>query len=103
MPEGGWPVIVFVRGSTFHEQNVTDYSNYFVRIAEQGYVVAALKYRHSDIAPFPAQMQDLQDCGAFHAQECRTLPLQQGSYCAVGRFFGRSYGVDGWVHWQSRA
>lgn len=58
MPEGGWPVIVFVRGSTFHEQNVTDYSNYFVRIAEQGYVVAALKYRHSDIAPFPAQMQD---------------------------------------------
>ena len=92
MPEGGWPVIVFVRGSAFHEQNVTDYSNYFVRIAEQGYVVAALKYRHSDIAPFPAQMQD-----------CRTLPLQQGSYCAVGRFFGRSYGVDGWVHWQSRA
>lgn len=50
MPEGGWPVIVFVRGSTFHEQNVTDYSNYSVRIAEQGYVVAALKYRHSDIA-----------------------------------------------------
>ena len=33
MPEGGWPVIVFVRGSTFHEQNVTDCSNYFVRIA----------------------------------------------------------------------
>lgn len=53
MPEGGWPVIVFVRGSAFHKQNVTDCSNYFVRIAEQGYVVAALKYRHSDIAPFP--------------------------------------------------
>ncbi|MDU2258559.1 MAG: alpha/beta hydrolase [Bifidobacterium pseudocatenulatum] len=65
MPEGGWPVIVFVRGSAFHEQNVTDYSNYFVRIAEQGYVVAALKYRHSDIAPFPAQMQDCKTAVCF--------------------------------------
>ena len=65
MPEGGWPVIVFVRSSTFHEQNVTDYSNYFVRIAEQGYVVAALKYRHSDIAPFPAQMQDCKTAVRF--------------------------------------
>lgn len=102
MPEGGWPVIVFVRGSAFHEQNVTDYSNYFVRIAEQGYVVAALKYRHSDIAPFPAQMQDCKTAVRFMRKNA-TLPLQQGSYCAVGRFFGRSYGVDGWVHWQSRA
>lgn len=65
MPEGGWPVIVFVRGSAFHEQNVTDYSNYFVRIAEQGYVVAALKYRHSDIAPFPVQMQDCKTAVRF--------------------------------------
>lgn len=65
MPEGGWPVIVFVRGSAFHKQNVTDCSNYFVRIAEQGYVVAALKYRHSDIAPFPAQMQDCKTAVRF--------------------------------------
>lgn len=65
MPEGGWPVIVFVRGSAFHKQNVTDCSNYFVRIAEQGYVVDALKYRHSDIAPFPAQMQDCKTAVRF--------------------------------------
>lgn len=65
MPEDGWPVIVFVRGSAFHKQNVTDCSNYFVRIAEQGYVVAALKYRHSDIAPFPAQMQDCKTAVRF--------------------------------------
>ena len=58
IPEGGWPVIVFVRGSAFHEQNVLDYLNYYVRIAERGYVVAAVKYRASDYAPFPAQMQD---------------------------------------------
>lgn len=65
MPEGGWPVIVFVRGSAFHKQNVTDCSNCFVRIAEQGYVVAALKYRHSDIAPFPVQMQDCKTAVRF--------------------------------------
>lgn len=65
MPEGGWPVIVFVRGSAFHEQNVPDYSNYYVRIAEKGYVVAAMKYRHSDVAPFPAQMLDCKTAVRF--------------------------------------
>lgn len=65
IPEGGWPVIVFVRGSAFHEQNVPDYSNYYVRIAERGYVVAALKYRPSDVAPFPAQMQDCKTAVRF--------------------------------------
>lgn len=53
-----WPTVVFVRGSGFGPQTVLDYLNYYVRIAERGYVVAALQYRSSDIAPFPAQMQD---------------------------------------------
>ncbi|KAA8826791.1 alpha/beta hydrolase [Bifidobacterium reuteri] len=65
IPEDGWPVIVFVRGSAFHEQNVLDYLNYYVRIAERGYVVAAVKYRPSDDAPFPAQMQDCKTAVRF--------------------------------------
>ncbi|WEV47269.1 alpha/beta hydrolase [Bifidobacterium sp. ESL0690] len=65
LPDGGWPVIVFVRGSAFHEQDVLKYSNFCVRIAEQGYVVATLKYRQSDIAPFPAQMQDCKTAVRF--------------------------------------
>lgn len=79
IPEDGWPVIVFVRGSAFHEQNVPDYSNYYVRIAEHGYVVAAIKYRASDNAPFPAQMQDCKtavrfirkNAGRFHCNKDR--------------------------------
>lgn len=57
-PDEGWPVVVFVRGSAFHEQNVLGFTDCCVRIAARGYLVAAPKYRHSDIAPFPAQMQD---------------------------------------------
>ncbi|MFT9009374.1 MAG: alpha/beta hydrolase [Bifidobacterium sp.] len=60
-----WPGIVFVRGSAFHEQNVLDYISYFVRLAERGFVVAAPKYRHSDIAAFPAQMQDCKTAVRF--------------------------------------
>lgn len=64
-PEDGWPVIVFVRGSAFHEQNVLDYSNFYVRIASHGYIVAAMKYRQSDLAPFPAQAQDCKTAVRF--------------------------------------
>ena len=69
-----WPVVVFVRGSGFGPQTVLDYLNYYVRIAERGYVVAALQYRSSDIAPFPAQMQDCKTAIRYvrkHAERLR--------------------------------
>lgn len=53
-----WPTIVFVQGSAFHKQKLTMHSNMLIRMASRGYVVAAMEYRPSEIAPIPAQMQD---------------------------------------------
>ncbi|WP_241222954.1 alpha/beta hydrolase [Bifidobacterium samirii] len=68
-----WPTVVFVRGSGFGPQTVLDYLNYYVRIAERGYVVAALQYRSSNIAPFPAQMQDCKTAVRYVRKHAKRL------------------------------
>jgi acetyl esterase/lipase len=52
------PLIVYVPGSAFHKQQMFLSANLCIRMAARGYVVAAVEYRPSEVAPFPAQMQD---------------------------------------------
>lgn len=56
--EKRWPLIVFVQGSAFHKQDIFCHLSHMVRFAEKGYIVALVECRPSEIAPFPAQMQD---------------------------------------------
>jgi acetyl esterase/lipase len=52
------PCIVFVPGSAFHEQNVKGRVPQLSYLAMRGFVVAALEYRGSECAIFPAQVLD---------------------------------------------
>lgn len=52
------PCIVFIPGSAFREQNVKDRVPSLTYLANRGFVVAALEYRGSECAPFPAQALD---------------------------------------------
>ncbi len=52
------PCVVIVPGSAFHEQRIMMQINRYVRLAQHGYVVAIVQYRPSEVAPFPAQIQD---------------------------------------------
>lgn len=52
------PCIVFVPGSAFHEQNVKERVPNLSYLAMRGFVVAALEYRGSECAIFPAQALD---------------------------------------------
>ena len=56
--ENSHPCVVFVQGSAWHKQNVFGHFSDHVRLCERGFVVASIQYRESDLAPFPAQMQD---------------------------------------------
>ena len=49
-----YPLIVYVQGSAWHKQNVYQH----VGQLKQGFVVAIVQYRESDLAPFPAQIED---------------------------------------------
>lgn len=54
--EGKLPCIVMVPGSAWRKQVIDP--EHAVDYARRGYVVAIVEYRHSGIAPFPAQVQD---------------------------------------------
>ncbi|MDT8719380.1 alpha/beta hydrolase [Clostridium sp. 19966] len=54
-----YPLIVFVPGSAWYKQDMYSKVPMLGRLAERGYAVAAVEYRESTIAPFPAQVQDV--------------------------------------------
>ncbi len=60
-----FPCLVFVQGSGWGVQNV--YSNVasLAKLAEKGYVIAVVQYRHSAAAPFPAQVIDTRTAVKF--------------------------------------
>lgn len=53
-----FPLIVFIQGSAWHRQQVFEHMPHMVRICQQGYAVAMVEYRPSELAPFPAQIHD---------------------------------------------
>lgn len=64
-PEKICPCIVFVQGSAWREQDVFKNVGLAARLADRGYVVAIVQYRHSGIASFPAQAIDARNAVRF--------------------------------------
>ncbi len=63
---------MYVQGSAWLEQNINAKLGILSRLAEKGYVIAVVEYRHSGIAPFPAQALDTRNAIRFmkiHAAE----------------------------------
>lgn len=58
-----YPLILFIPGSAWHKQEMYNDIPQYAKLAERGYVVAAMEYRESDIATFPAQVEDV--CNAL--------------------------------------
>ena len=96
------PCIVYVPGSAFHEQNVKERIPQLSYLVQCGFVVAALEYRGSECAPFPAQALDAKAGVQFmkeHASEYGVDPEKiflmgdsSGAHTAVMAAF--SYDVD---------
>ncbi len=72
-----FPVVVFCQGSAFHRQWLHGHFVQHVDLARRGFVVVSVEYRPSDVAPFPAQAQDLKTAVRYvraHADELRADP-----------------------------
>lgn len=59
------PCIAFVQGSAWMKQDVYRQLPLMGNLARRGYVVACIEYRHSEIAPFPAQAIDARNAVRF--------------------------------------
>ena len=64
-PEMVSPCVVFVQGSAWMPQDVYAQLPRVSRLAERGYVMAVVEYRHSGIAAFPAQIMDTRNAVRF--------------------------------------
>lgn len=81
--ETEYPCLIYVQGSAWMEQNVGAKLGLLSRLAEKGYVIAVVEYRHSGIAAFPAQALDTRNAIRFmkiHAKEYKVNQEQ----CFVG-------------------
>lgn len=71
------PCVVFCQGSAWHKQWLYGHFVHHVMVAQSGFVVVCAEYRPSDVAPFPAQAEDLKTavrwCRA-HADELGVDP-----------------------------
>ncbi len=61
--EEKYPLILFIPGSAWHKQEMYNDIPQYATLAKRGYVVAVMEYRESDIAQFPAQIEDV--CNAL--------------------------------------
>ncbi len=58
-----YPLILYVPGSAWHKQEMYNDIPQYALLAKRGFVLAAMEYRESDIAVFPAQIEDV--CNAL--------------------------------------
>lgn len=59
------PCVVYIPGSAWMKQMLEMSTPNLTRLAARGYVVAAVEYRPSDVARFPAQVQDAKTAVRF--------------------------------------
>ena len=60
-----WPLILLIPGSAWHKQEMYNDIPQYALLARRGFVVAAMEYRESDIAAFPAQIEDVSNALNF--------------------------------------
>jgi len=78
-PEMECPCIVYVQGSGWAKQDVYHNLPSLAKLAERGYIVAVVEYRHADLAVFPAPIQDARNAVRYlrsHAEEYHIRPDQ---------------------------
>lgn len=64
-PEKKTPLIVYIPGSAFHQQNVKERVAQLAMLSVRGYTVALLEYRGAEICPFPGFVLDAK-AGIFY-------------------------------------
>ncbi len=54
-----YPLVLFMPGSAWYEQEMYNSIGEYAKLAQRGYVTAIVQFRESTIAPYPAQIYDL--------------------------------------------
>lgn len=83
-PETDFPLVVFIQGSAWHRQQVFQHLPHMVRVCQQGFAVAMVEYRPSDLVPFPAQMQDAKTAIRYLRMHARQYHIDENRIALWG-------------------
>jgi acetyl esterase/lipase len=72
------PTIVFIQGSGWRKQNVFINLPQLVRFAARGFAIAFVEHRESEVAPFPAQVQDCKTAVRFLRKNAEQYGVDSG-------------------------
>lgn len=67
-----FPLVIYIPGAAWHKQELCNDVPKYTRLAERGSVFAIVQVRESNIAPFPAQLEDIHRAAAWligHAEQ----------------------------------
>lgn len=83
-----YPLILFIPGSAWHKQEMYNDIPKLAELAKRGYAVAALEYRESDIARFPAQVEDVANAFEFIATKAEQFHFDMERLYLMGNSSG---------------
>lgn len=78
------PGLIFIHGGGWEAGQPEDYKYYTVRFAKRGYVVASIAYRLSDVAPFPAAVQDAKCAVRWMRANAENLNVDSNRIAVIG-------------------
>jgi acetyl esterase/lipase len=70
-----FPLVMYIKGSAWFTQNIGDALAQLARFAARGFCIAAVEYRPSTIAPFPAQIKDTKSALRFMKRNAATYHI----------------------------
>jgi acetyl esterase/lipase len=102
-PDLIWPLLVYVKGSAWRQQNLDADLLPLSTIARQGYAVAIVEYRPSDIAPFPAQIQDTKTAIRYLRKNAGQFKIDPEQVVLWGDSSGGHTAVMAGITWQDKS
>jgi acetyl esterase/lipase len=79
-----FPLLVYIQGSAWMKQDVYAQIPQLGYLARKGFVVASVQYRESEIAPFPAQVQDVKAAIRFLRKNADKYNIQENNVFVWG-------------------
>lgn len=83
-----YPLVVFIPGSAWYKQEMYNSIPAFSRLAERGTVVAAVQYRESTIARYPAQVEDVERAILYLVSKAEDFHIDTDKIFLVGNSSG---------------
>ena len=83
-----YPLILLIPGSAWHKQEMYNDIPQYAALAKLGFVVAAMEYRESELAPFPAQVEDVCHALAYIPQIAENFHIDTRRIFLMGNSSG---------------